>query len=155
MAGLDIRAVLADHEGQDYDLYAQTINPQFIKMLRTIGYDRVWGRARGRLPLRLGRGALPRHDGGFGMFNVGRNNPRIRAALVDVARARDARLACSSASAASPVCSPRAARRMPEQARARAVHELGHRGRRGRAQARARRDRTRRACSRPSTASTG
>jgi hypothetical protein len=30
--------------------------------------------------------------GGFGMFNVGRNNPRVRAALVESARARDARL---------------------------------------------------------------
>src|SRR5262249_7305594 len=33
MEGLDIRGLLAEHEGQDYDLYEQTINPQFVKML--------------------------------------------------------------------------------------------------------------------------
>jgi ornithine--oxo-acid transaminase len=87
MAGLDIRAVLADHEGQDYDLYAQTINPQFIKMLRTIGYDRLWSRAEGAYLFDSDGRRFLDMNGGFGMFNMGRNNPRIRQTLVDVLEA--------------------------------------------------------------------
>jgi ornithine--oxo-acid transaminase len=84
MAGLDIRGVLADHAGQDYDLYAQSINPQFIKMLRTIGYDRVWSRAEGAYIFDSDGNRFLDMNGGFGMFNMGRNNPRVRQALVEM-----------------------------------------------------------------------
>src|SRR3954465_3723239 len=65
------------------DLHAQTINPQFVKLLRTIGFDRRWARAEGA---HLWDSAGNRYLdvlGGFGMFNVGRNNPRIREAIVE------------------------------------------------------------------------
>jgi len=84
MAGLDIRGVLTEHEGQDYDLYAQTINPQFVQMLRTIGYDRLWSRAEGAYIFDSDGRRFLDMNGGFGMFNAGRNNPRIRQALQDV-----------------------------------------------------------------------
>jgi ornithine--oxo-acid transaminase len=84
MAGLDIRGFLAAHEGQDYDLYGQTINPQFIKMLRTIGYDRVWSRAEGAYIFDAEGRRFLDMNGGFGMFNAGRNNPRIKQALTHV-----------------------------------------------------------------------
>ena len=124
MAGLDIRGVLADHEGQDYDLYAQTINPQFVKMLRTIGYDRLWSRAEGAYIFDSDGRRFLDMNGGFGMFNAGRNNPRIRpGAPQDVLDLRHARLraarreppppASSAASSRSgaradraPACSP-------------------------------------------------
>ncbi len=54
------------------------------------------GARRGRVPLRPGRQPLHLDMlGGFGMYNVGRNNPRIRAALVEALRlghAGDARV---------------------------------------------------------------
>lgn len=82
MSGLDIRALLAEHEGEDYDLYARSINPQFVRMLRTIGYDRVWSRAEGAYLYDVDGNRFLDMNGGFGMFNVGRNNPRVRHALV-------------------------------------------------------------------------
>lgn len=84
MAELDIKGLLAAHEGQDYDLYAQAINPQFVKMLRTIGYDRLWSRAEGAYLFDADGRRFLDMNGGFGMFNAGRNNPRIRKALIDV-----------------------------------------------------------------------
>jgi len=84
MAGLDIRGLLGAHEGQDYDLYGQAINPQFIKMLRTIGYDRVWSRAAGAYIFDTEGRRFLDMNGGFGMFNAGRNNPRIKQALIHV-----------------------------------------------------------------------
>jgi ornithine--oxo-acid transaminase len=83
MPGLDIPGLLAEHAGEDYELYARGINPQFVRMLHTIGYDRVWSRAEGTYLYDSGGHRFLDMYGGFGMFNVGRNNPRVRRALVD------------------------------------------------------------------------
>ena len=78
-----IREVLEARAGEEYELYARTINPQFVRVLKTIGFDRVWARADG--PYLYDEDGTRYLDmlGGFGMFNVGRNNPRVRAALVE------------------------------------------------------------------------
>jgi ornithine--oxo-acid transaminase len=78
-----IRELLETRAGEDYDLYAQTINPQFMRVLRTIGFDRVWSRAEGQYLYDRDGNRYLDLLGGFGMFNVGRNNPRVREALVE------------------------------------------------------------------------
>jgi ornithine--oxo-acid transaminase len=84
---MNIKALLAEHRGEDYDLYARGINPQFVRMLRTIGYDRLWSRADSAYLYDVsGRRFLDMY-GGFGMFNVGRNNSRVRQALIDTLEA--------------------------------------------------------------------
>ena len=65
------------------DLHAQTINPQFVRLLRTIGFDRRWARAQGPYLWDDEGNRYLDMLGGFGMFNVGRNNPRIREALIE------------------------------------------------------------------------
>ena len=65
------------------DLHAQTINPQFVRLLRTIGFDRRWARAEGAYLWDADGNRYLDVLGGFGMFNVGRNNPRIREAIVE------------------------------------------------------------------------
>jgi ornithine--oxo-acid transaminase len=65
------------------DLHAQTINPQFVKLLRTIGFDRRWARAQGAYLWDADDNRYLDMLGGFGMFNVGRNNARVREALVE------------------------------------------------------------------------
>ena len=78
-----IRELLEARAGEDYDLYARGINPQFMRVLRTIGFDRVWARAEGQYLYDSDGSRFLDMLGGFGMFNVGRNNPRVRAALVE------------------------------------------------------------------------
>jgi ornithine--oxo-acid transaminase len=78
-----IRELLEGRGGEDYELYARTINPQFMRVLRTIGFDRVWARAEGQYLYDVDGTRFLDLLGGFGMFNVGRNNPRVRAALVE------------------------------------------------------------------------
>jgi len=69
--------------GESLDLWARTINPQFARVLRTIGFDRTWVRAEGAYLFDDEGNRFLDLLGGFGMFNVGRSNPRIRAALVE------------------------------------------------------------------------
>jgi ornithine--oxo-acid transaminase len=78
-----IRELLQARAGEEYDLYARTINPQFMRVLKTIGFDRVWARAEGQYLYDEDGTRFLDLLGGFGMFNVGRNNPRVRAALVE------------------------------------------------------------------------
>src|SRR6185436_12232367 len=72
-----------EHRGEELELYARTINPQFIRLLKTIGFDRRWARAEGAYLYDADGGSYLDLLGGFGMYTVGRNNPRIRAAIVE------------------------------------------------------------------------
>jgi ornithine--oxo-acid transaminase len=80
---LSVRKLLEASAGSEFDLYARTVNPQFVRLLRTIGFDRAWERAEGAyLYDREGTRYLD-WLGGFGMYNVGRNNRAVRAALIE------------------------------------------------------------------------
>jgi ornithine--oxo-acid transaminase len=81
--GFSLAELLAARDRTDVDLWGRTINPQFSRVLKTIGFDREWSRAEGAY-LWDSRGEKYLDMlGGFGMFNVGRNNARVRAALVE------------------------------------------------------------------------
>ena len=83
MSDFSLEALLDARRGEDLDLWARTINPQFVRVLRTIGFDRTWARAEGAYLYDTDGTRYLDLLGGFGMYGAGRNNPRIRAALVD------------------------------------------------------------------------
>src|SRR5438552_2516780 len=49
-----IRELLEGRAGEDYELYSRTINPQFMRVLKTIGFDRVVSTEHGFHGLTLG-----------------------------------------------------------------------------------------------------
>jgi ornithine--oxo-acid transaminase len=75
--------LIEERGAEALDLHAETINPQFVRLLRTIGFDRRWARAEGAYLWDADGNRYLDVLGGFGMFNVGRNNPRIREALIE------------------------------------------------------------------------
>src|SRR5678815_1086834 len=78
---------LKDHEQSAYDLHQEHINPAFVKMLRTIGFDKHYVKGVGcHLWDRQGNKYLDLLTG-WGVFALGRNHPKIRAALIDVMNA--------------------------------------------------------------------
>src|SRR5450432_4564661 len=74
----DFAGWLEQHQGRAYELHEKHINPVFVKMLRTIGFDK--GYVRGEGP------HLWDADGnkyldlltGWGVFALGRNHPKVR-----------------------------------------------------------------------------
>jgi ornithine--oxo-acid transaminase len=82
VGAVDLKGLLAAG-GDDHARWARAINPQFVRVLRTIGFDRTWLRADGAYLFDDDGNRYLDMLGGFGMYNVGRNNPRIRAALID------------------------------------------------------------------------
>src|ERR1700742_998533 len=83
MAALSVRELVAARGGESLELWAKTINPQFARVLKTIGFDRTWTRAEGAYLWDAKGVRFLDMLGGFGMFNVGRNNRNVRAALVE------------------------------------------------------------------------
>jgi ornithine--oxo-acid transaminase len=83
MSEFSLEALLDSRRGEDLDLWGRTINPQFVRLLRTIGFDRTWARAEGAYLYDADGTRYLDLLGGFGMYGVGRNNPRIRATLVE------------------------------------------------------------------------
>ena len=155
MSSFSLEALLESRRGEDLDLWARTINPQFVRVLRTIGFDRTWARAEGAYLYDEDGNRYLDMLGGFGMYNVGRNNPRIRAALVEALE-----LDTPGMLAMGTTLLPGPARRGADRARRRTdralpLHEHRHRGGRGGAQARPRGDEARARRSPASTASTG
>jgi ornithine--oxo-acid transaminase len=82
VGAVDLKGLLAAG-GDDHARWARTINPQFVRVLRTIGFDRTWTRADGAYLYDDDGNRYLDLLGGFGMYNVGRNNRRVRAALVE------------------------------------------------------------------------
>jgi ornithine--oxo-acid transaminase len=83
MSDFSLEALLDSRRSEDLDLWGRTINPQFVRVLRTIGFDRTWARSEGAYLYDAEGTRYLDLLGGFGMYGVGRNNPRVRAALVE------------------------------------------------------------------------
>src|SRR5439155_4183944 len=81
VAPFSIRELIERNRGRELELHARTINPQFVRVLETIGFDRHWARGEGAYLYDSDGNLFLDMLGGFGMYNVGRSNPRIRAAL--------------------------------------------------------------------------
>jgi ornithine--oxo-acid transaminase len=79
-----IAELLAERAGENFELHEHHLNTQMVRVLKTIGYDRVYTKAHGPY-LYDDRG----HEyldllSGFGVFALGRNHPKIVQALKDV-----------------------------------------------------------------------
>ena len=46
---LDIAALIEEYAGKNYELHAEHINPSNVRTLKTIGFDRCYTRAGGRI----------------------------------------------------------------------------------------------------------
>jgi ornithine--oxo-acid transaminase len=72
---------LDQHKGRQYDLHAEHVNPAFVKMLRTIGFDKGYVRGDGAyLWDETGNKYLDLLTG-WGVFALGRNHPKVKAIL--------------------------------------------------------------------------
>jgi ornithine--oxo-acid transaminase len=80
---LDINRLIAQFEGRNYELHERHVNPRYVKVLHTIGFDRCYTRAVGPYLWDVQGVKYLDFLSGFGVFSVGRNHPHIRQALID------------------------------------------------------------------------
>lgn len=79
----DIKATIAARQGENYALHDQYVNQTLVKVLRTIGFDKVYTRAEGAYLYDNHNQPYLDFLSGYGVYNMGRNHPVIRQAIAD------------------------------------------------------------------------
>ena len=84
MASFDIKKIVADRLGENYELHEKYVNLTLVKVFRTIGFDKVYAKAQGQyLWDKAGNRYLDMLSG-FGVFSIGRNHPGVAQVIRDV-----------------------------------------------------------------------
>jgi len=87
-----IAEILASRRGEEMALNDRYLNPQMGRILRTLGFDKVWVGGEGaHLIDRDGERYLDLF-GGYGVFALGRNHPEVIGALEELMAARTGNL---------------------------------------------------------------
>ena len=84
MSDFDIKRIVAERLGENYELHEKYINPTLVKVFRTIGFDKTYSKAKGQyLWDKEGNRYLDMLSG-FGVYSIGRNHPKVAQAISDV-----------------------------------------------------------------------
>jgi ornithine--oxo-acid transaminase len=114
-AGLDIVALLKEHEGRNYDLHSQHVNPANTRTLKTIGFDRCYVRAEGPYLWDIQGTKYLDFLSGYGVFSLGRNHPDVRRVLTDFLNAEYPSLVKMEAPLLAGLLAAELKKRMPNQ----------------------------------------
>ncbi len=87
-----VREILASRVGEEMALNDRYLNPQLGRILRTIGFDRIWTGGEGAHLIDSEGHRYLDLSGGNGVFALGRNHPEVIAAMQDVLAARTGNL---------------------------------------------------------------
>jgi ornithine--oxo-acid transaminase len=109
----ELQELLESRAGEALDLHAAYVNPQMVRVLRTIGFDRDWARTEGAYLYDVDGERYLDWLGGFGMFNVGRNNPRVRDWLVEAMELQTPNAPQMGVSPVTPLLAEELVRRAP------------------------------------------
>ena len=114
MPSIDVAQILRERAGEAETLHARHMNPQFVRVLRAIGFDRTWVGGEGaHLIDSKGERCLDLLAG-FGTFALGRNPPAVRQQLERVLQAGTANLPEMGVTALPAVLAEELLRRAPD-----------------------------------------
>ncbi len=83
-----VREILALRGGEEMALNDRFLNPQMGRILRTLGFEKVWAGGEGAHLIDADGERYLDLFGGYGVFAIGRNHPEAIAAVEDVMAAR-------------------------------------------------------------------
>jgi ornithine--oxo-acid transaminase len=87
-----VRELLAGRAGEELALNDRYLNPQMGRILRTLGFDKVWAGGEGAHLIDADGERYLDLFGGYGVFAIGRNHPEAIAAIEQVLEARTGNL---------------------------------------------------------------
>src|SRR3954471_13406565 len=91
-ADAGIAAILAGRTGEELELNDRYLNPQMGRILRTLGFDKVWAGGEGAHLIDSDGQRYLDMFGGYGVFAIGRNHPEAIAAVEEVMASRTGNL---------------------------------------------------------------
>src|SRR6476469_6971315 len=83
-----VAGILAERTGEELALNDRYLNPQMGRILRTLGFDKVWTGGEGAHLIDADGDRYLDLFGGYGVFAIGRNHPEAIAAVEEVMAAR-------------------------------------------------------------------
>jgi acetylornithine/succinyldiaminopimelate/putrescine aminotransferase len=81
---IDIKQIVTERLGENYDLHERYINSTLVSVQRTIGFDKIYANAHGAYLYDLDGQEYLDFLSGYSVFNIGRNHPAVKQALRDV-----------------------------------------------------------------------
>src|SRR3984893_6748492 len=87
-----VREIIAGRTGEELALNDRFLNPQMGRILRTLGFDKVWTGGEGAHLIDAAGERYLDLFGGYGVFAIGRNHPDAIAAVEEVMAARTGNL---------------------------------------------------------------
>ncbi len=87
-----VREILATRVGEEMALNNRYLNPQVGRIVRAVGFDRIWTGGEGAHLIDSEGHRYLDLFGGHGVFALGRNHPEVVAAMEDVLHARTGNL---------------------------------------------------------------
>src|SRR3984893_8594310 len=87
-----VREILSRRAGEEMALNQRHLNPQMGRILRTLGFDKVWSGGEGAHLIDADGERYLDLFGGYGVFAIGRNHPEAVAAVEEVMAARTGNL---------------------------------------------------------------
>ena len=75
---------LSQQQGRQYELHDKHVNPAFVKMLRTIGFDKGYVRGEGAYLWDAQGNKYLDLLTGWGVFALGRNHPKVKAVMKQI-----------------------------------------------------------------------
>lgn len=110
---LDIQALRAQYARRNHELHSEHVNPQFVKVLRTIGFDKSYVRGLGAYLWDADGTKYLDLNSGFGVYTMGRNHPAIRETLTNFLQEEAASLVKLDAPLLSGLLAAELKKRMP------------------------------------------
>ena len=117
--------------GEEMALNDRYLNPQMGRILRTLGFDKVWRGGEGAHLIDADGERYLDLFGGYGVFAIGRNHPEAIAAVQEVMAARTGNLPQLGVTLLSGVLAEQLLARAPDSVAAMVPANTGHRGGRG------------------------
>src|SRR5947209_12864949 len=87
-----VRELLSRRSGEEMPLNDRYLNPQMGRILRTLGFDKVWRGGEGAHLIDSDGERYLDLFGGYGVFAIGRNHPEAIAAIEEVMASRTGNL---------------------------------------------------------------
>jgi len=81
---IDIKQIVTERLGENYDLHERYINSTLVSVQRTIGFDKIYANAHGAYLYDLDGQEYLDFLSGYSVFNIGRNHPAVKQAIREV-----------------------------------------------------------------------
>ncbi|HLN06258.1 MAG TPA: aminotransferase class III-fold pyridoxal phosphate-dependent enzyme, partial [Acidimicrobiales bacterium] len=79
----ELSSLIEARQGENFRLHSEYLNPQLVKVLKTLGFDRIYVRGEGSYLYDRNGDRYLDFLSGFGVFALGRSHPVLKRALHD------------------------------------------------------------------------